>query len=160
MNSYVHTSIAPAIIASPTQGLGICNDEEISTSEADGAIDAETKEAFLKNYGLLKLTMATVARWMHAVGFRHTTRGKHYFVDGHEKPETLEYCKVYTKHYLDYELRAHCWIQLPLAEATELEKTGHVLLSLGYSYTSTNGVQMLEFHVDSSRAFETFIDNS
>ena len=32
---------------------------------------------------------------------------KHYFVDGHEKPETLAYRPVFTKQYLAHEGQAH-----------------------------------------------------
>jgi hypothetical protein len=42
-------------------------------------------------YGLQKVGITTIARWMHAAGFRYKKRGKHYFVDGHERPETLAY---------------------------------------------------------------------
>jgi hypothetical protein len=48
--------------------------------------------------------ITTIAQWMHAIGFRYKNREKHYFVDGHEKPETLAYRPVFTKAYLNFEL--------------------------------------------------------
>jgi hypothetical protein len=51
---------------------------------------------------------------MHACGFRYKKREKHYFVDGHERPEALAYRPVFTKKYIDDETRAHRWLQMTL----------------------------------------------
>ena len=73
---------------------------------------------------------------MHSVGFCYKDRAKHYFVDGHKKPDTLAYRKVYKKRYLEYEIRAHRWIQLPLEEANALEAAGSCL------YSQDTGIQL------------------
>ena len=49
---------------------------------------------------------------MFAFGFRFKKREKLYFVDGHERPETLAYRPVYTKKYLENEVRARRLIQM------------------------------------------------
>lgn len=73
--------------------------QEVDISCPTGTIGTP-KEAFLRMYGLRTLGIATIARLMYAVGFRFKTRGKHYFVDGHERPETLAYRPVSTKKVL------------------------------------------------------------
>ena len=108
MHEYVNGTMVPAMMNS--KGLSIVSGSG-SNNEIDGAndgqeISVDTKMEYLKSYGLSKLTIQTVAHWMHAVGFRYTSRGKHYFVDGHKKEGPLEYRKVYTKRYLDLELRS------------------------------------------------------
>ena len=112
------------------------------------------KELFLQVYGLQKLGITTIAKWMHAVGFRYKKREKHYFVDGHERPETLAYQPVFTKKYLDNEIRAHRWIQMTLDESKELESKGLVPLNCGYNYVDDDGTSNVEYHIDTSPAFE------
>ena len=92
---------------------------------------------------------------MYAVDFRYKKREKHYFVDGHEKPETLAYRPVFTNKYLDNEIRAHrCWVQVPLQESKELESIGHVPINCGYNYVDDDGIDMFEYyHVNSSYKF-------
>ena len=46
-------------------------------------------QEYLQSYGLSKVSIATIVRWMHVTGFHYKNQGKHYFVDGHEKPKTL-----------------------------------------------------------------------
>ena len=56
---------------------GVVEDSEINNS----------REQFLLNHSLTKISICTIARWMHAVGFMYETQRKHYFVDGHEKAD-------------------------------------------------------------------------
>ena len=123
MHSYVHETLIPRLIDNAAQGT-VLNDENEGDLEKPAEIAPEMKSAFLKRYGLTKLTIQTVARWMHVVGFCYKNRQKHHFVDGHEKPATLAYRPVFTQKYFDYELRAHRWIQITLIEATALENEG------------------------------------
>jgi hypothetical protein len=37
--------------------------------------------------------MSTVYRWMKCLGFKYEVQKKGYYVDGHRKPSTIEYCK-------------------------------------------------------------------
>jgi hypothetical protein len=53
---------------------------------------AEAKE-ILSAYGLTCIDPSTVYRWLQRLGFRYEPRRKGYYVDGHEKPATIEYRK-------------------------------------------------------------------
>ena len=95
--------------------------------------------------------MTTVARWMHACGFKYKKREKHYFVDGHQRPETIAYRPVFTKGYLDLEIRAHRWLQITLEKSIELEASKNLAINCGFNYvTPDDGVAMVEYHIDSS----------
>ncbi len=92
---------------------------------------------------------------MHACGFRYKKREKHYFVDGHERPETIAYRPVFTMKYLGFEIRAHRWLQMTLVESKELESNGSITRYCGFNYVAdNNGVDMVEYHVDASYEFE------
>ncbi len=100
--------------------------------------------------------MTTVARWMHACGFKYKKREKHYFVDGHQRPETIAYRPVFTKGYLDLEIRAHRWLQITLEKSIELEASKNLAINCGFNYVTDDGVAMAEYHIDSSTG--TFFD--
>jgi hypothetical protein len=73
MHEYVHDTMVPAMMNS--KGLSIVSSSP-SDTDKDGAddeqeISVDTKAEYLKSYSLSKLTIHTVARWMHAVGFRY-----------------------------------------------------------------------------------------
>lgn len=90
---------------------------------ANKDVTPTTKESFLQSYGLSTLLSITtiLARWIHACGFRFKKREKHFFVDGHERPETIAYRPIFTKKYLNDEIRAHRWIQITLIQSQEME---------------------------------------
>jgi hypothetical protein len=96
MYSYVHQDLIPKILSKAEQN-GLFDDDgtEFPTSSDNDevgitpAITQTPKDIFLQTYGLRTLGITTIARWMYAVGFRYKKREKHYFVDGHERPETL-----------------------------------------------------------------------
>jgi len=47
------------------------------------------------------------------------------------------------------------WIQIPLAEARELEATDKIPKDLGYPYLEPiNGEAMVEYHIDSCEVFQ------
>jgi hypothetical protein len=149
MHTYVLETLVPEMMARVEKteideeegGRGLVVSSEPQSSE-------KTK-VFLKSYGLDKVSMTTVLRWMNVVGFRYANRSKHYFVDGHEKPDTLAYRPVFTKRYLAHEVQAHRWIQLPVVASNELEAQGLVAKGIGYSYLdTTENVDMIEYHVD------------
>ena len=60
------------------------------------------------------------------LGFRYAPRKKGYYVDGHEKPATIQYQWYFCKQYLGYEQRMHKWIQIPAEEAAFMEEKGEV----------------------------------
>ena len=116
MLEYVHQELIPKLMLKrETSGLFDDNGDDAG-GDAVGVVAADkvilpqppTSEAsFLQSYGLSRISIATMARWMHACGFRYKKREKHYFVDGHERPETIAYRPVFTKKYLAYKIRAH-----------------------------------------------------
>ena len=84
-------------------------DDDGSHQENDSAVQGEattstelvtpttTRDEFLKADSLSKLCVSIIARWMRACGFIYKKRVKRYFIDGHQKPETIAYRPVYTK---------------------------------------------------------------
>ncbi len=109
MNSYVHQDLIPKLLMKAEQsGLFDDNGNECPPSknivvgggasmitsdfnevEITPALTQPLKDVFLQTYGLQTWGITTIARWVHAVGFWYKKREKHYFVDGHERPETL-----------------------------------------------------------------------
>jgi hypothetical protein len=45
------------------------------------------------------------------------------------------------------------WIQLSAAHSEELEKKGLVTKNSGYKYKNRDGIDMVEYHVDSNKIF-------
>ena len=97
---------------------------------------------------------------MHAVGFRYKKREKHYFVDGHERPETIAYRPtIFTNNqYLSFELRTHRWIQITKVDSKLLESNSDIAENCGIYYNTDDGVEMVEYHVDASYKFQDKID--
>ena len=115
MLEYVHQELIPKLMLK-RETSGLFDDNGDDAGDAVGVVAADkvvlpqpptSKASFLQSYGLSKISIATMARWMHACGFRYKKREKHYFVDGHERPETIAYRPVFTKKYLAYKIRAH-----------------------------------------------------
>ena len=175
MYNYVHQDLIPKLLQKAQQN-GLFNDDGdecnapvvgvLAITTADNNIEdvgvtpiSTPKDLFLQIYGLHKLGITTIAKWMHAVGFRYKKRKKHYFVDGHERSETLAYRPVFTKKYLDNEIRAHRWIQMTLEESKELESIGHVPINCGYNYVDNGTRNMVEYHIDTTHTFEDRLSN-
>ena len=91
---YFHNTIIPDLI----------EDEKYETGEKI------SKDALLKQYGLTKLCLGTIYKWMASFGFKYCTSKKTYYVDGHEKPEVVIHRKAYCEQYLKDEIRCHRWI--------------------------------------------------
>ena len=111
----------------------------------------EVLKQVLKPYRLTCISISTVSRWMNVLGFKYELRRKGYYVDGHEKPATIEYRKAFCERYLAYEARMHRWVQVKEEVAKKLEEDGEIAEGSGYYYTD-QGTQerMVEFHVDAS----------
>ena len=75
--------------------------------------DSITVDDILKENRLTKLSLSTVYRWLERLGFKYEPRKKCYYVDGHEKPNTIAYQEKYVKRYLQRKILMHQWIQLP-----------------------------------------------
>jgi hypothetical protein len=166
MHSYVLDTLIPALMSRVENGIQECGEEGGDDGEAllvpiqrdedthvqHDKLSQATKD-YLRSYRLSKVSMATIVRWMHATGFRYKNRSKHYFVDGHEKPETLAYRPVFTGRYLAHEVQAHRWLQVSLVASKELEAQDLVPKHCGYRYTCpVNNTEMVEYHVDTIRS--------
>ena len=77
-----------------------------------GWMKASAKKIILKHYGLTKLCPGMVYRWLKLLGFNYEAECKGYYVDGHEKPDTVTYQKDFVKKYLMEEVQLFCWIQI------------------------------------------------
>ncbi len=91
---YLHQTIIPTMV----KDMHGKRKEEMGEEEY-----AEVVRQILKPYRLTCLSISTVTRWMQALGFKYEIRKKGYYVDGHEKPSTIEYRKSFCERYLGYE---------------------------------------------------------
>jgi hypothetical protein len=147
LSEFIHDKILPTLV----------KDERRRDDDLDGEIPVdrttipnydEKIKATLRPYGLTCVSPSTVYRWMLCLGFRYEPRRKGYYVDGHERPATVQYRWKFCQRYLAYEQRMHRWIQVPATEANELEKSGEVTEGSGYKYTTDDGLTMVEYHCD------------
>ena len=123
---------------------------ELINEEREETGEILSKKQLLKQYGLTKLCIGTIYKWMASFGFKYCTTRKTYYVDGHEKPETVAYRKRYCNEYLHDELRCHRWIQLSTAEVVAVEKSNKEFIrDSGYEFKyPESGLTMFELHVD------------
>jgi hypothetical protein len=116
---------------------------------------ASAKKIILQHYGLTKLCPGTVYRWLRLLGFNCEAQRKGYYVDGHEKPDTVTYQKDFVKKYLMEEVQIFCWIQIEQEEAERLGKMGEIPKNTGYHCNHpVTGTSMVEFHVDTCDYFQ------
>jgi hypothetical protein len=109
---------------------------------------------------LTKLMLGTVYYWLDHLSFKYEARKKGYYVDNHEKAETIVYCRHFIKCYLEYENRIFCWIQLPLEEVKEMEESLECDKGLGYWYSDSElGKSMFKFHVNEHPSFQDCVNN-
>jgi hypothetical protein len=47
------------------------------------------------------LNMHTVWRWTHLHGFKHDSRKKSFYVDGHERDDVVDYGRVFLSKVFD-----------------------------------------------------------
>ena len=152
MYEYVHEHLVPTLVAS----LGVdvpddCDVYEDLPARPGVVEDSElnnSREQFLLTYGLTKISICTIARWMHAVGFKYETRRKHYFVDGHEKADTLAYRRIFIAEYFKKEVNAPRWVHFTAEKSKLLESQGLVVKNTGFHYSDHDGTSMVEYHAD------------
>ncbi|KAI2489598.1 hypothetical protein MHU86_24987 [Fragilaria crotonensis] len=146
LSEYIHDKVLPNLI------MDILNETEKSVR----AMMATKKDKYnnhlrlvLKQYGLTCVSPATVYRWMIRLGFRYQPTRKGYYVDGHERPATIQYRWDFCRRYFSYERRMHCWVQVTETVAKQLEKEDMIAKGSGYSYLTNDSTPMREYHVDS-----------
>ena len=114
----------------------------------------EKEQMLLAEYGLKKLSLITVYRYMIILGMRYKTRRKGYYVDGHERPATIIYRNKFVKRYLQREQDMFRWIQISKKESIEFETKGYIPIDSGYKFINDEGIKMVEYHVDSHEKFQ------
>ena len=114
----------------------------------------ETVKIMFCTYSFVTICPSTIYRWLVVLGFKYQTRRKGYYVDGHERPATVTYRKIFVTRYLNYEMRMHRWIQIPLSESTEMVESGKLIKDSGYKYVDGTGIEMVEYHVDTLDDFQ------
>ncbi len=85
---------------------------------------------FVYSFRLTCISISTVIQWMNLLGFKYELRWKGDFVEGHEKPATIEYRKAICERYLACEARMHRWVQLKAEVARRLEEEGEITARL------------------------------
>jgi hypothetical protein len=122
---YLHHTILPNLV------------KDIYGSSKEELGDEKYQEALrqvLKPYRLTCISISTVSRWINVLGFKYELRKKGYYVDGHEKPATIEYRKAFCERYLAHEARMHRWVQVKEEVAKALEEKGDITPGSGYYY--------------------------
>jgi hypothetical protein len=87
--NYLHTIALPALLLQRREQLA---DENFDMTD----LLCENRHT--------KLTLETVYHWLDHLGFKYEARKKGYYVDNHEKPETVAYRRHFVKCYLKFEL--------------------------------------------------------
>ena len=105
------------------------------------------------------ISFSTVHRWMKALGYRWVKSTKHFYRDRHEDPLTVAYRTSFCGRYIfEYEPRAHRWIQISRVDADRLRDSKGVPEGTGFDYTTTDGIEMTEFHVDGNKQFAKIVN--
>ena len=143
LSEYIHDTVVPLMVR-----------ERYGAENNDPEKYDESVARLMQEHGLKKICPSTIYGWMKLLGFKYEPRKKGYYVDGHEKPATIEYCNSFVKRYLTYERQMYRWIQLTAEESKEMEIKGLVTPNSGYKYKNKEGDNMVEYHVDSAKTWD------
>jgi hypothetical protein len=138
MTEYVNSTLIPMLYKEHNKDLS--EEEQLSL------------ENYLRLNGFLKknktartnVAQGTVLNWMNVLGYKYDRIMKHCFNDKHEDKTNVLYCNDFIKRYFGYERRCFPWIQIKKEEAADMK----VHKDYGYSYTTDEGKDMVEYHVD------------
>ena len=72
----------------------------------------------------LQVSESCALAWAHRLGLCYATRKKHYYVDGHDRPDVLAHRENWLEKEGRLELRQYLWAQVPLAKALKLCEQG------------------------------------
>jgi len=113
-----------------------------------------TYDSFLNCFGLKKICVSTIWRWMHYLGYTFDERKKCYFTDRHEDVENVTYRKKFVKKYFEYEKRAFRWVHITEEKAKILENDKDVrLIKNMYDDYEENHIKMRQYHIDTHPIF-------
>ena len=79
--------------------------ESLEKERDESNDESITKEDVMKKLGLNSLSIHTIYNWMNQFGFKYSSQRKTYYVDSHEKDETVKYRNKYVFRYLRNEIR-------------------------------------------------------
>ena len=74
----------------------------------------------------LQISESCALAWAHRLGLCYARRKKHYYVDGHDRPDVLAHRAKWLKKEGRLELRQYLWAHMPLAKALNLGEQGMV----------------------------------
>jgi hypothetical protein len=117
----------------------------------ENANEKQIQESLLEDYLECPISISTTWRWLRRLGFSYDTRKKSFFVDGHERQDVVSRRNEFCVDYLSkLEPKTHRWIQVTkeTVETWLAEKKMSDDDTRGYHYTSTDNVEMVEYHVD------------
>jgi len=101
----------------------------------------------------------TINNWMTKLGYGWKRRVKTSYNSTHEHPITKAYrADFILRYFYKYEPRAHRWVQVAKVDADRMRQNKNVPNDAGIEYTTTNGNQMVEFHVDDCQSFGIIMD--
>ncbi len=90
MSEYIHETVITVMVQ-----------ERFAVKPEDEQYEA-TVQGMYHEHGLKKICPSTIYKWLKLLGFRYEPRRKGYYVDGHDRPETISYRNKYVQHYLQY----------------------------------------------------------
>ena len=150
---YIHAVAIPLLLKKRRREMK--DNNEIRTDEE------YTLRSLLKEYGLVKICRRTVCNWLSILGFKYKSKTKTFYVDGHEKIETVIRRKEYINNYLIREIRCFRWIQLKEGEVEKLEKDfgkDNIQKTDEYRYVDdSTKLTMYEFHVDVHECLKQYL---
>jgi hypothetical protein len=95
------------------------------------------------------------------MGYKYDENCCCYYTDGHKQEYVVEDCnKQFLVQYFKLERLAHPWVQLTEEKAIELEGTltkQPLQKNVSYNYTTSEGVSMCEYHLDTHKAFYDYV---
>lgn len=153
MNSYCCENLADLTIKGVQNEL-VENVMPSLVAPAQAGGEVSNEQTTLNRHRNSPPSANTVWRWMRLLGWRHDTRKKTFYVDGHEKPaqkqDRQEHCE---KYLTELEPRAHRWTQVTVTQARTWMDEGNLgsinVMTTGCHYKNEeSNDDMIEFHVD------------
>jgi len=102
-------------------------DDYNANADNDECIVTASKKAFLSYYGLTKVCVTTVCRWMKVLGMNYCLRKFNFYVDGHERADNVAYREKYIPKYFIDEQQMYRWVQISEAKYNELVRNTFIL---------------------------------
>jgi len=80
LSEYIHYTIIPHLVK-----------EQFQVDATEGERYEKAVKDLLQQHGFGKICPSKIYHWLKLLGFKYEPRQKGYYVDGHEKPSTVEY---------------------------------------------------------------------